>query len=755
MPAVVFHAQVKVRLRCPVVGDGMFALIYRMRFFVRISRFFPSALFSLFIFFAAVTCPASEIEVSTTPDRAAIAGIEEAVGLMDAGLLCQAEKKLAALAAEDADQSGMISFLRGRIYSELGPPEKAEEYLLKSAEKYPLLKDYAFKTLADMYAGAGEHEKVIAAVSEISSRLLLKYSLQSRIASLSALGRQGDLREAYSTYTEKFPDDWRYKMDFALVLAGAGDTDGAIVQYKDVYLGGGRLAEDALDALQSLHADSFSVEETVKRADNLFTQYRYAEAEPVYEKMLAALEGDEKARVMFAVGMCQFRQKRYGESARSFSMSAEPEWMYWRARSFYRINNSEGFSGVKKDLEKNYPGDGRLALLYLMEADEMRRQGNLHEAEKGYETVASRFPDSAEEALWGLGWMHYSAGNFEKSLEYFSRLGAFKGSGDYHKYLYWKARAQERVGRGCPDVNEKNSSGAESGCGDVKPDFFQDLPADRSYYGYMIKMRAASDETQGTADALSPALPDGEQYQRIHALTVMGMRNEAVEEITGAVKRAHSPDELLYLGHTAMKLNAYKEVIAIAEPRDEREFLPYAYPRAYWDTIKDAAGGAGIDEHLVAALIREESRYDPDVVSWAGAVGLMQLLPATAKRVNRGVMVHTGGMLSLDDARTNILLGTHYFSRLVEEFREIPLAVAAYNAGENALRRWLAKYYKEDMAEFIENIPYQETRRYVQKVLKSYWQYRSLSGLPIAGIGGPEPGNRDYNSGLAKAAVDP
>jgi soluble lytic murein transglycosylase len=703
-----------------------------------ISKYFSPGAFFLVVVLISMTCMAAEIPAGETPEIDDVSvRLEEAVGLVNAGLLCHAEKKLTALMPEQNDRKGMVSYLLGRIYGEQGFHEKAEEYLLKAAGEYPLIKDYALKSLAGIYIESGNHEKVIETVNEIRNGLLLKFTLQSQIASLKALDRHDELREIYFKYTQKYPGDWEYKLDFASFLAGRGEADLAIIRYKDVYTGGGRLAGNALDALKSLKADTFSMEEKLERADNLFAQHRYTEAERAYEEVLSVLDRDEKKRVMFAIGMCQFRQKRYRESAGSFSFYTTPKWMYWHARSFYRINNEEGFARVKNDFEKRYPDNKRLALLYLMEAEELRRQGDLLLAEKSYEVVASRFPKSAEEALWGLGWMYYSAGNFEKSLEYFSRLTEFEGSRDYHKYLYWKARSQERMSR------------------DGEADFFKELPSDRSYYGYMIKMRSPSDEISEGIFPPAPLLPAGEQYQRINALAVMGMKDEAVLEIADSIKKARSSEEFLYLGHMAMKLDAYKDVIYIAEPRDDMEFLPYSYPRAYWETIKHAAVSGGVDEYLVAALIREESRYDPDVVSWAGAVGLMQLLPATAKRMNNGVTLHTGGSLELSDVRTNIMLGTHYLSRLVIEFKEIPFAVAAYNAGENALRRWLNKYYRKDVAEFIENIPYKETRRYVKKVLKSYWQYRSISGLRIAGISDQGPAVMDEESGLAKLTSDP
>ncbi len=87
----------------------------------------------------------------------------------------------------------------------------------------------------------------------------------------------------------------------------------------------------------------------------------------------------------------------------------------------------------------------------------------------------------------------------------------------------------------------------------------------------------------------------------------------------------------------------------------------------------------------------------------------------------------------LQEPRKNIILGTHYLSQLINEFKDIPLAIAAYNAGEHTLKNWLSRFNKNDIIEFIENIPYRETRKYVKRVLKSYWQYKAINGLPING----------------------
>ncbi|MEW6601090.1 MAG: lytic transglycosylase domain-containing protein, partial [Nitrospirota bacterium] len=226
---------------------------------------------------------------------------------------------------------------------------------------------------------------------------------------------------------------------------------------------------------------------------------------------------------------------------------------------------------------------------------------------------------------------------------------------------------------------------------------------------------------------------------RIALLSVLGMKSEALSEILASLKKAGTIQEQLYLGSMAVKLEAYRDVIAFAEPRNERELLPYSYPHGYWDTVRMAAGANGLDAYLIAAIIREESRYDPEAVSWAGAVGLMQLMPSTANSLKKKVNIQLRDRSQLKDPRKNILLGSYYLSQLVGEFRELPLAIAAYNAGKYKLKQWMSRFYNGDLPEFTENIPYRETRKYVQRVLKSYWQYRVINGLPVI-LEGAVPG---------------
>ena len=165
------------------------------------------------------------------------------------------------------------------------------------------------------------------------------------------------------------------------------------------------------------------------------------------------------------------------------------------------------------------------------------------------------------------------------------------------------------------------------------------------------------------------------------------MKDDAADEVADALKKASVKEDILYLGFMAISLGKYKDAIYHAESKDEKEFLPYSYPRAYWDIISKAASTGKVDSYLVAALIREESRFDPEVVSWAGAVGLMQLMPSTARRITKDA----GFIIDIDrglfDPGNNILLGTHYLAGLINEFSELPFAIISYNAGENIVNK--------------------------------------------------------------------
>jgi soluble lytic murein transglycosylase len=135
-----------------------------------------------------------------------------------------------------------------------------------------------------------------------------------------------------------------------------------------------------------------------------------------------------------------------------------------------------------------------------------------------------------------------------------------------------------------------------------------------------------------------------------------------------------------------------------------------------------------MDPFLLLSLIREESLFDPKAVSPVGAIGLMQLMPETAQRTAHLLSLELEGTKPLHEIELNIALGTHYLNGLLKDFGNVPAALAAYNAGRSRVKGWLSQGKYEQMDEFIEDIPYPETRNYVKRILTSYFHYHAYNG---------------------------
>jgi soluble lytic murein transglycosylase len=657
--------------------------------------------------------------------------IKKAAELISTNSYRTAENILLDIINENPSERRQAIFLLGRLYKEEGSLEKAEDYMIKAVEAYPLLRDYSLKLLTDIYMTGGKYEKAVSTSRRINNRLLLQDSRQSEIKALLSLKSEKEAEEALSRYVEDYPSDWDYKLSLAMLMKDNAETVRAVSLLKEIYINAVPLSNSALEELKDMKADTFTKSEILKRADNLFEKYDFQKAEIEYQNALTLADEFEKDKVRLAIGMCQFKLKQYGKSVKSFEAVKTPEALYRQAHAFYRMDDIESFEKSKKEFEKNYPGDERMALLLLMEAEDFRRQDKYAEAERSFKGVLNNFHAKAEDALWGLGWMNYVSGNYRGASSYFSQLAAYEKSENYYKYLYWNARSNERAAEEC--LKHKVSSQLEDKavCGDEGRDFFSGLPSDRSFYGYLIRMRLSPHSLDDRIEVSRPARPEGEAYERIEALALLGMRDEAVNEIIDLLKRNKDKNDFLYLGYKAMELGEYSKVIAFAEQKTNREFFPYSFPFGFGDIIEEYAGSRNVDKYLVAAVIREESRFDPKAESWAGAIGLMQLMPATAYRLKKDIHLLIKDRSEIQDVKKNILLGTHYLSLLIKEFKDLPLAIAAYNAGENTLKKWVAKYNKDDLIEFIENIPYKETKLYVKKVLRSYWRYRTINGLTV------------------------
>jgi soluble lytic murein transglycosylase len=289
---------------------------------------------------------------------------------------------------------------------------------------------------------------------------------------------------------------------------------------------------------------------------------------------------------------------------------------------------------------------------------------------------------------------------------------------------YWHARASERAGR--PDAAARFAELAH------------EFPL--SYYGWRASERVGEGANapvpppleRGTA-ALAPA-----QLERPRILIEAGLIEYAREELDALFAGARGLDDRLALArlyadagdfHRPQRLavDAYAETLARGPRRDALELWWYAWPAPWTDAVNRVAQArTGLPPELVYAIMREESGYQPAVMSVAGARGLLQLMPETAERVARDLALPEFHPDDLFDPAVNIQLGGVYLDQLLRQFSgRASAAIGSYNAGPHRVVAWLDGSGLED-DEWVEAIPYDQTREYVKRVLRSVHAYKVL-----------------------------
>ncbi|MGC1687975.1 MAG: lytic transglycosylase domain-containing protein, partial [Candidatus Acidiferrales bacterium] len=184
-------------------------------------------------------------------------------------------------------------------------------------------------------------------------------------------------------------------------------------------------------------------------------------------------------------------------------------------------------------------------------------------------------------------------------------------------------------------------------------------------------------------------------------------------------------------GHYAVAISTARQVIPSLESRRfedvPREVWKAAYPLPYEKQLRDAAGRAVVDPMIVAGLIRQESAYEANAISRANAYGLMQIVPKTARLLAHQERIGYSRPRLIDPGY-NLRLGTVYLAGLVKFWGSFEAALAAYNAGEDRVGSWRSGQSYAEPAEFVDSIPFTETREYVQIVLRNAQTYRTLYG---------------------------
>jgi len=331
-----------------------------------------------------------------------------------------------------------------------------------------------------------------------------------------------------------------------------------------------------------------------------------------------------------------------------------------------------------------------------------------------------------------LAWRARAAlriGNWQTAL---AAIDAMSEEAPQPAWRYWKARSLLALGR-TPEANA----------------VLAPLSAEHNFYGQLAHeelgpgMAPIPSLYRPTADEIQEA-ERNPGIQRALKFYQLGLRYEGALEWRWA-SRGFDDRALLAAAEVARRNGWYERAIDTAERTQSLHDFALRFPTPYREIVSGYAQALALDEAWVYGLVRQESRFVADARSTAGAQGLMQLMPGTARQVARQLRL-TGferhDVISVD---TNINLGTYHLRQLLDELDNQPiLASAGYNAGVRRAREWRAQRSLEG-AVYAENIPFTETRDYVRKVMNNTMQYARLFGQPFVslkqrlGTVGPRP----------------
>ena len=610
------------------------------------------------------------------------------------------------------ETGGKVSLQKGKRALDSGRYEEAISSLSLAGKEFPLLGDYALFWLAEAYYENRNHSESLNAIRSLLKKYpespLIRKARSMEISESAELSEDntGDL---FKAYLSDFAGDTEMKYLYAKWLKKQGKIQAAKPLFKDIYISAGAFANPAYS---ELNPEEISTGDMLQRGSNLNDKLDFKDAESLLRTALARDDGKLKYEILKKLGVSLFRQKKYREAADIYQKAGEK---YWEVRSLYRARDKETVYALIDEMLTMK--DPRFASLLLAIAADKRRAGNIKESLDLYEHVLESFPRSREDTLWGIGWTYYLSGEYTKSAEIFAKLHSMN---DDPQYLYWKARSLESAGENTADLYPRNIP--------EKRDFYRLLSYARTRELWQDAAANTRHKFKKTSMPAKSSPASFKEIERVEVLLEFGLNREAVSELIHLSKHADSSEEFISLCAKFEALNEYKHSVRLAAKKSSssEQLYGFLYPLAYWDTVASLSERYHVDPFLVLSLIREESRFDAEAKSPAGALGLMQLMPQTAYRLDRTIHLgiqHTGDIYHV---KNNLHLGISYLSRLIQEFGSYPHAIAAYNAGEEAVRKWTANGRYKEVDEFIEDIPYTETRNYVKRVLTTFFEYNRL-----------------------------
>lgn len=544
------------------------------------------------------------------------------------------------------------------------------------------------------------------------NKLGLSDSALAVLAGIDSIPRylQGDYRDLLLDLLPRSRDIALFKKQLEL-LRDASLKDYALLKYYERHGNQKNLAAAAWKLIREYPASAGALyalalvrpkNEAEHRARGVayYQHGRYRQAADELEKTTL----DPLSR--FYLGRSFYELKNYSRALSCLNPLASAEALYYQGRSYENIESYALAVALYDSLCRRYP-DSKLAVSALRQKAFLLE--DLGDTLKAVETFLKI---NERNTRFRAALQLYRLGRLPEALNILA------GSSD-PEYLYWQIRVRERL---------------DLPIDSLKAFLFRRYPL--SYYS-LLKNRTRLPIDTLTFDrwlaqfgdtAITFDRQDSLRLYRATAYFEIGETNYGVAELTGL--EPLSLGDLRYLNELCDRYGADRPAInyalAIKERAEQKniftmplELFQRIYPRRYLFTIKET----GLDQNLILALIWQESLFDPAAVSTADARGLMQIIPETGRILAQGLNVEN---YSLFDPVTCIRFGSHYLNDLMRQFDSPILALAAYNAGPVNVRRWLKKNPHAETDEFVELIPYRETRDYLKFILARQIIYQNL-----------------------------
>ena len=637
---------------------------------------------------------------------------------------------------------------------------KAIEPLNRAKPMAGDLGDYISYYLGTCYLQTGRKAEGMAALANFEANfadsLLIRDAHVSYANALLSDGRAAEVAELLAK--DRIPARSDVELAIGKAFAALGQGAKASDAFSNVYYNMPTSADaDAANAeLKKLSIATQPTSAQLKtRADLLMKARRYSDAADEYRELATHASPEERPGLELALADAMHRGGKNREAkAELASLSgATPEQnaqrLYILAEVAWASDQNDLFYQTVDQLRQTAPTSPWLESALLSVANLHLVHHEYDQALDAFRELQQRFPKGAKAsyAHWKAAWLTLRMGRNDDAKKLFEeQIAAYAGGNEANAALYWRARLAEEdndstMARAYYQKLSDRYRNYYYAC--LARERLQKLPAGADSPGAYPLLDRIPPLEHGDKITLAEAPPDDLHYQKAKLLGNGGLVDLAVRELEKAASddndKSWLPAETaqLYIdtGHYDRAIEVMKRSVpsyfAVDLPNLPREYWEALFPRPYWTDLKKFAVANDLDPYLVASLIRQESEFNPIAVSRANAVGLMQLLPRTGKLVARQVDLKRYSASQLYTPTVNLQLGTHYFRGMVNQFGgSFEHALAAYNAGTDRVEEWMGQGKYRDTAEFVESIPFTETREYVQAIMRNASVYRQLYGTP-------------------------